>query len=144
MNRAKWVRGGGGMLARTKVGETNLRNDRGNMCCLGHIMLQLGYQKSELEGKYMPVDVIEGLLARWQDCPAMAPLTRRVKPKYEGYRTAQNTQLTVVAVALNDDSGLGDEQREEKLTALFKRKGYTLTFKGRYLGGKIPEPREDD
>jgi hypothetical protein len=120
IDRAKWRTGGaaGGEGAGARMaqfGSTQLRNKEGFQCCLGFIVAQtrpeipiLGIEDPENCGC-----IIEGLT-------------------YEVAGWPQNTNLTMDAIKINDESTLTNAQREQQLLELFKDSLYELEFVGEY------------
>ena len=129
IDRSTWRTGQDGEN-KTGEGPTLLHNHQGFMCCLGQISLQCGIPKDKLTGitpaqidpeyKHKVLDI--GLL---QD-----PIQR-------------SSQLSILAMNINDLKGTTPTQKEEHLIELFKKENLELEFVGEY---HIPEadPQEND
>lgn len=109
VDRSNWRCGGryGDDSVSHGTGATQLLNEEGFMCCLGFVTRQL-LPDVEILGVYQPRDI-------------------DVK-----YLLNKNTKLSQDAMCINDDSGMPYEERERRLTELFKRHGYELEFIGKY------------
>lgn len=112
IDRSKWVRNISedvvvkngnecGSKTAAVLGDTNLLNDDGNMCCLGFICNQAGVPKTLLNNQGFPYSVEH----------------KRV-PKYL-VENGSNTNLTYQAIQIND-TFMDGKTRERKLKALFK------------------------
>lgn len=123
VDRSKWRCGGNSKKA-NKIGKgsTNLRNNQGFMCCLGHCALQLGATTKDITRKPMPHDVVINL-------PILV-----TKPNQ--YGLVGDSMLSKRAANINDDSTLSLTQREKKLKAVFKRNHHEIIFKGKAVKSK--------
>ena len=105
-----------------KLGEGNtaLLNDKGFMCCLGQVALQLDVHEADLLGVGEPEgvesDTILGLLVtnEWDE-------DSENDIKY-------NTALSSKAMDINDASSTTIESKMNDLKELFKADGYDLEF----------------
>ncbi len=107
VKRSKWARGG-------KRGLARLRNDDGNMCCLGFAAEQCGYTKSQIQDQFTPED-----LKHTSGVRRLIGLT-----KLDGSDTVTCHELA----ATNDDSDLNDTDREKQLQTLAKRAKFRFRF----------------
>ena len=122
VKRNKWV-SGTSSSPDTKVGEggSKLLNKQGYMCCLGFCAKQLGAKKKELLGAGQPCSLLQNL-----------PVINKKVKCYLGGEYIGNTVLSEEAMYINDNGDLSPQQREKKLTSLFKKFGHALTFTGKY------------
>lgn len=105
-----------------KLGEGNtaLLNDKGFMCCLGQVALQLDVHEADLLGVGEPEgvesDTILGLLVtnEWDE-----DSENDIK---------HNTVLSSEAMGINDNSNTTIETKINDLKELFKADGYGLEF----------------
>ena len=104
-------------------GFTEMLNSYGEMCCLGQISKQMGVE--------------DDLLLYTTDPSDTASIVRnsnsKVKADYLTHNPLLNgkkhSKLATEAIIINDDPHLTLEQRKEKLTELFKKKGIKLRWK---------------
>ena len=120
VKRSKWRAGDDGVNAIGK-GETNLLNEEGFMCCLGHCALQLGAKKSEIDGQAMPKDILDK-----NDAFKYVPILNVKKGEF-----INDSKLSEQAATINDDDKLTTEQRERKLKSLFSKFKHSITFVGK-------------
>jgi hypothetical protein len=113
VDRAKWLRGGGGVLL----------DNKGCMCCLGFVSEQCGVPRDALMLHATPCRTsakfdLQGFLTElrersWADEPFWG-----------------NTRLAGDAMEVNDNENLTDSERERELVAIFGGHGYELEFVG--------------
>ena len=113
IDRAKW-RTGANSPIETGVGQTQLLNKEGYMCCLGFRCHQMGIPEKDLLGMGSPGSIITD----W-DIPDLI-------------NSRGNTPFTAEAVRINDDSSITPEEREKRITKHFATIGVTVEFKGKY------------
>lgn len=97
--RSRWARGG-------KLGDRELLNSDGNMCCLGFYGLACGIDREDLSGRCYP---------------AYVPNEERYGPLASNCETIANTNDATEAY-------LADSDREARLTELFAENGIEVTF----------------
>lgn len=100
--------------------ESKMLNAQGNMCCLGQIAAQCGVPASQLAGRDGPSDVFrsaDGFLVT-QDLGVM------------------NSQLSRLAMGINDSRQLKQSTRERNLRKLFAEHDVRLRFTGKLYGTK--------
>lgn len=115
--RDSWRRGGDFGELLEKFGDTSLLNGRGMMCCLGQCALELGAKPSSIAAVGEPGDV---------DSDAREILTGVLL--YDDDGRVRETKLTGRAMEINDDASIEDGPREAKLSALFAKYGFQLSF----------------
>lgn len=103
-----------------KLGEGNtaLLNDKGFMCCLGQVALQLDVHEADLLGKGEPdqLDIDIELL------------TIRYNSDEEELSIIANSELSSDAMRINDSTESTVSQKMKELKELFNDKGYDLEF----------------
>lgn len=115
IQRSKW----NGMLANVSPENSRLYNpmfSEHNMCCLGIIACQLGYDAETIRYKKEPEDVFPAQL-----------MVNAGFVEYSDVGT-RNTILSKDAMRINDDECFTPEHKESKLIALFAEHGHTITF----------------
>ena len=125
IDRSKWRSGNEGNYA-IGLGNTFLLNEKGFMCCLGQVEKQLGLSDENIENKSWPCSTKrKNILSNYNpDCvEGYMPLGM----SFDGY---ENTELSNIAMKINDDQELSVKKREKKLIALFKEYGHELEFYG--------------
>jgi len=152
IDRSKWRCGGDVRLEKSNdnrrgQGFTQLMNDLGFMCCLGQISVQLCESKGlpiyPIIGEGKPEDVgnmlnileddLEDEFRCWYEMYKEAGLiTLEDNGELEGL-CAANSELTKLAIGINDDNSLSDEERENKLVGLFADHGHEIEFVGEYV-----------
>lgn len=115
VDRSRWVCGSGDV--KRGLGEAEMKNDKGFMCCLGHCARQLG--SVELIGRTMPSH-----LARGWDIDEI--FTINSVPW-----GSSNSTLSLRAVDINDDDRIDQKEREKQLRALFIKYGHKIKFTGK-------------
>lgn len=116
--RGSWVRG----CRKNTYGETQLLNDKNNMCCLGQVAFQCGVPLEELRSKLDPYEVSTQVL-------------KEIGLVQEGtYKPYVNSELSGVCITYNDDRGLTDKSREAAIKDNFANAGHKVVFKN----GKAP------
>jgi hypothetical protein len=108
------------------VGETQLLNNEGMMCCLGFYCNKT-LAKKDLLGYLMPEEVMRGgLLVELED-------KRPWQVNWDGSRQRFcNSDFADKAIAINDNDTLSDEAREHLLIDLFDEVGVDVIFYGEY------------
>lgn len=118
--RKHWIRGG-------VNGRSYMRNDHGNMCCLGFLGKACGYSDSELLGFSDPWDVMihagrdlfpAGTFYSISDFPSRAARSEELR---------QSTLITRI-VTSNDSRSLWEKDREDEITRLMRALGVDVTF----------------
>lgn len=89
-------------------GPSRLLNELGNMCCLGHIAVQLGCNESEIKGMGVPHKTDVG--------------TKRFGMEFV------NTNLMTMLLIENDDFKTEDKVKEEKITEILHKNGFGCKF----------------
>jgi hypothetical protein len=119
IDRAKWCCGGADGEFINGKGQTKLLNCEGYMCCLGFVTAAANPELSILER----AELVE----------LKAPVSGLTYPDasmvWKGWR---NTQLTLVAMAINDSGLLQPQEWEARLLELFEDSRYELEFVGEY------------
>jgi hypothetical protein len=111
VERETWLRGKGPAMANSGL----LKN--GKRCCLGFVCAQLGIPDDVMKYVGMPY----GLPRELRD---PIPELRL----FAGDTHYGNGAFAYGAAQINDDPCITDEEREEKLIALFAEQGLTLKF----------------
>ena len=128
IDRSKWRTGGipttikesGARKAyRTGKGRTQLQNKEGYMCCLGFIINQ-SCPNADIELATDPNDTNEII-------PGLTILDQ-----FSYTKCIRNTDLSGLAMLINDDCTLTPRKKELKLRTLFKDSPYQLVFEGEY------------
>lgn len=114
IDRSTW-RCGGESRDKHGKGRTSLLNNDGYMCCLGQVCQQLG-QMNILNIDAPSILEIE-----------IEPLTIK-----EGNYTS-DTELSDLAMSINDNSEYSRIERERLLSELFSSFGHEITFINNYL-----------
>lgn len=122
IDRSQWRCGSIGPHAHGK-GFARLLNAEGYYCCLGMISEQLG--QTDLLDCAMPADLEKDYL-----------LVNKLRC-YDDYEDKEydfydDTDLSLNAAKINDNSELTDEQRESQLIELFAKEGHEIQFIGEY------------
>lgn len=112
VKRSRWYRGQGGVTSR-------LRQSDGTMCCLGFLGETCGISESAMLNKLMPEDV-----ASYADRKKWPPGLIAVEVDGTRWRTDAANEMSMT----NDSRALGDDEREAKLTELFKGLGIEVEF----------------
>ncbi len=105
VSRAKWLRGRGA--------DSALLSD-GRMCCLGFAHVTAGVPERDIKGVSMPADAdpkchVRGLVVDDEDY-------------------VRDSRLSKDAADINDDKDIDDDERELRLTALFREHGIAVEF----------------
>lgn len=127
IDRAKWRTGNFGRN-RTGVGNTQLLNDDGYMCCLGFYCLQAGIPSENIMGVTQPDDILN---------------VRKFYNKYEDMElllvdrefaddSMLITDFTTIAMSINDDDNITSEKREDLLIHHFASVEVDVIFEGEY------------
>lgn len=117
IDRSIWRCGGDTPELVEKFGTTKLLNNKGKMCCLGILGSKMGIPNNHLIDQFEPHDIKE-LYPDYYDLV------------YPIEDEAMN--LNDEAMSLNDDKDISNEEREDKLTKLFKTNNIEITFIGEY------------
>lgn len=125
VNRNRWRTGEGEGDYATGLGDTQLLNYDGYMCCLGFACLQAGVPKQEVLDKSSPGDVIDG---KAEDKVIIPKFSKNSKNNGNTLDTA----LSNAAIRINDDTFSTPEEKEKKLKSLFGKHGIDLVFTGNY------------
>lgn len=119
VDRSKW-RCGGYEVESHGLGNVNLLNMHGFMCCLGHCSKQLGCTDDDMRNTLMPSHM-------------KSVATDKVPMFVSNDRCS--TELAKSAAQINDCIHYSDEEREKALYDLFLRHGHTISFTGEYYAG---------
>lgn len=118
--RKRWVRGGFN-------GRSYMRNDHGNMCCLGFLGRACGYSDDDLHGFSDPWDV-------------MISAGRNLFPKGTFYSISgftgetseseklRQTELITRIISVNDSRKFEEKDREAEITRLMRSLDVDVTF----------------
>lgn len=119
IERSRWVRG-------DKGGLSLMRNDQGNMCCLGFLALACGYSPAELDDVADPESVA---------CRTRKDLfpkgTFGMVIEHDQYRRYPLSGTVQQLISVNDRAGYspGDEMiREETIAGLMADLNVAVTF----------------
>ncbi|MEN6290811.1 MAG: hypothetical protein ABFD07_02185 [Methanobacterium sp.] len=117
IDRSKWRTGSNGDNA-TGKGNTFLLNKEGFKCCLGFITQQIT-KKGVLN------------LSEPNECEFSVPFLNKITEEefYEPFYC--NTELSDMAIGINDSSNTTMKEKEKQLKELFKNTPISLTFKGK-------------
>lgn len=121
VDRNKWVRGG-----KKKFGEPSLLNKQGNMCCLGFCMIQCGFVPADIRNQDLPKDA-----ARKYEKKNAKQLTipgDRLVWRDDYDKRIHDTELSLAAANVNDDSLISDVERELRLKDIFAEAGHSIEF----------------
>lgn len=114
IDRSKW-RCGGNSYNKQGLGETQLLNEEGYMCCLGQISCQLGIPENKLLGYGTPSSLnIANIL-----CHSF---------EYYGSPIYRSSVLASKAMQINDNGFLSNKEREIRLIELFNDHHHELEF----------------
>lgn len=112
VDRSKWVRGGMG-------GDAAMLNNEGNMSCLGHCALQLGWKPEDLAHRPLPANVVRDANRPFRE---LGLFVMKAAGKWI------ETEFAYQAARINDAYTISDRTREARLRALFKKHGHTISF----------------
>lgn len=108
-----WIRGDGFVYnddgERIYLGNSELLNNDGNMCCLGFLGESCGVSNARMLGQIEPNDVDRN---KHRNYPEL------------GYDVWNKF------ISVNDNFRLTDRQRQDRLRRMFKKIGYKVSFKG--------------
>lgn len=135
IDRSKWRCGGGGG-SRHGAGETKLLNDEGFMCCLGFVSQALGAGTADLLGEAEPGEAVKSAASSGQRQRLLATLSAGTCDLVN--EAGGNTDLTIEAITINDDTQIGDAEREARLRQEFVRQGHDIEFQGEYAESTSP------
>lgn len=108
--REQWDRGGDGRLFSEK-----------GLCCLGFAGRAQGYTDEQMSGLGCPEDLlVDHGKNLWEDTPFLR--------EHDDFDKFVDSKLTCDAMAINDNSQIDDQVREEQLTKLFASHGIELEF----------------
>ena len=126
IDRSRWINGA--VAARMRNPLTQLYDsNHGRYCCLGLILEQCGYRKSELDGVGTPEKV---------DDQSMVPAWMTKKNLYGDWL---DTDAVREMVNVNDTQNLTEAERERRLTELAQSAGVELRFVGELFPEKVDE-----
>lgn len=120
IDRRKWRCGHEGQYQRGR-GDTAMLNEEGFMCCLGHCALQIDPE--------MPSDDLLGIAEPAELDDELMPLSELSDDN--GWTC--NTELSDLAIEINDNDSFDDATREAKLAALFAEHGHQIEFTNEYV-----------
>ena len=126
IDRSKW-RTGSYSQDSSGIGDTQLLNSEGFMCCLGFGIAQVGKVKKEsLRGLSVPSSIDR----------VVSPFSRREKGQ------VLDTEFSDRCVVINDNTVTSRAKKEEKLQEEFAKHGIVLLFKGEYVDGESSLAKE--
>ena len=111
VRKRRWARGG-------KKGPSLMRNKDGNQCCLGFVGRACGYTPAELETLGYPEDVV---INAGKNLFPVGIVVSEMEWSY-------NSDLAADLIRINDDEGIDDTERIERLTVLGREAGINFTF----------------
>ena len=124
IDRSKWANNS----TKEALGNSELLNEEGNMCCLGFYAKACGFTDASIQGVAVP-----SRLSR-NTKETVPGLTNSVYTDSDGFSRARATDLSDEAISIND-STYDTNSRERALKALFKAHGTKVKFVGRYPKG---------
>jgi len=137
IDRKEWRRGGNRMDLCEMFDDTNLLSANHMKCCLGFAMIASGAEFSSVLNKGEPKD-IKGGLDSLSNGDMFGLLQGGIEADVEdedgNYCLMEtelvNSPLTDAAIDINDNKNITEEERESRLTELFKKYGHTVEFYG--------------
>lgn len=127
IDRSKWRTGGEG-YRHTGIGDTQLLNDDGYMCCLGFYCLQAGIPSEDILGVGEPDD-IDGVRDFYNKFEDMELLLVDMEP----YENLMNkTKFTIAAISINDKETITPDEREQMIKDHFGSVGIEVVYEGQY------------
>jgi hypothetical protein len=114
VDRKTWYRGKGSAHSR-------LLNDEGQMCCLGFYAVAAGLPTDAIRRAACPSDVPRAL---WKTKLTSMDETVPLLPE------ARDTNAAHILMRMNDVEDVADEDREKRITDLFKQIGIDVKFVG--------------
>ena len=122
VDRSAWVCGGSSELLAEALGPSGLLNEKGFMCCLGHVCHNSGFGKDQLLDRGFPSELLNK--GDFLDIPGLAYI--------DTWNCGTDSDFVETAVDINDSTTLSPKEREKELKALFKEHGMKLKFVGKY------------
>lgn len=114
--------------------QVRLRNEDGNQCCLGFVCKKLGLANNDIENIPDPGSFgdSEFMIDFGVEGASLKNLVNKLTPHLLTVRGHNEKHWVGEAMRLNDydDDDMSEEEREEKLTALFLKNGFELKFVG--------------
>lgn len=136
IDRSKWGCGSVKKRELFKImGKTAMLNSKtGKMCCLGFDAVACGVSKEHLKDVGEPCDVADVI------AESINEKIQNERPDDYLYhvdipgltRDGNNTGFSDDAIGVNDDNEITQEEREQQLISLFKKKGTVLSFVGKF------------
>jgi hypothetical protein len=118
IERSKWRRGGTNSAEEMeRLGETNLLNEKGLMCCLGFDAIACGISPAHILNKPNPAGVIESYKDSVPNGYAQARLSDDI--------SMWHTEAVSDAIRANDAFGIPDDVREQRVREALLRLGYS-------------------
>jgi hypothetical protein len=102
--RRRWGRGRSG---------GSLRDNSGKQCCLGFVCRAYGLTRASISGNGMPHQILDDTKKKGLPTWILAR-----KPKSDVYRAAD----------INDSIGYNDDEREQRITQIFRKHGLRAVF----------------
>jgi hypothetical protein len=129
INRKKWYRGWG------SENSCLLNPQSGKMCCLGFYALQSGLSKKDIKNMPTPGAVRKLLRGDEVYLNDGNTISQPAKPIQWNTKLMQrnrdlHTRTGDNLIDVNDNDSISDEEREKKITSLFKRIGVAVKFIG--------------
>lgn len=118
VDRERWYRGKGDR-------HSKLLNRNNKQCCLGFYALACGLSEASIKGQNTPNDVI----CNTESCSCKSNIqwkTKLIDSDIDSDKV--NSQICQTLMEVNDEIELSDEERETKLTKLFKKIGIKVKF----------------
>lgn len=116
INRSKWRTGKDSKHSKG-IGDTELLNNEGFMCCLGFLSLQEGIPKEKILEVSTPYEL-------GQEAEDKLP--------YLLDTFKLNNKFCKTAMGINDSIRTTAEEKEERITKHFAKKGIKVVFTGKY------------
>ena len=127
IDRSKWRTGGEG-YRHTGIGDTQLLNDDGYMCCLGFYCLQAGVPQDKILNVGEPDDIVN-VREFYDKSEDFAFLL--VDRDYDD-DSMINTDFTRTAIRINDKESITPDEREKMIKDHFKYMGIEVVYEGQY------------
>ena len=142
IDRKKWINGSNSEYF--QKGEVMLRNEKGNMCCLGFFAKSCGFHARSLTGMYEPGDLFneESYKSTHSFNGVSDSVSRKMKrnaKKAEGTPikelltvTGKNNTRCSSLMKVNDDTFISNKKREKIITKKFREIGVIVEFEGKH------------
>lgn len=127
IDRAKWRTGGEG-YHHTGIGDTQLLNDDGYMCCLGFYCLQAGIPSEKILNVGEPDDIIN--VREFYD--KSEDISFLLLDRDHDDDSMINTDFVNTAIRINDKESITPDEREKMIKDHFKYMGIEVVYEGEY------------